>query len=114
MAMMQIAASTGYETTPSPPGVPEDMQPLPGAHLRFLSIEAIDGFRVAAALWQPDQKTPANTTLLVQVHGSGGNDTPLGAEKSLSTIDRYTDAFQRSDMGVLARYIFVPCMQIRQ
>jgi hypothetical protein len=27
---------------------------LPGASLRFLSIKAIDGFKVQAALWQPE------------------------------------------------------------
>jgi len=51
------------------------MQPLPGVGLRFLSISAIDGFRIAAALWQPLAK-PA-TTLVVQVHGSGGNFASL-------------------------------------
>src|SRR6202011_3205554 len=49
------------------------MQPLPGASLRFLSIKAIDGFKVQAALWQPENKPPAETTMIVEVHGSGGN-----------------------------------------
>jgi pimeloyl-ACP methyl ester carboxylesterase len=57
------------------------MQPLPGASLRFLSIKAIDGFKVEAALWQPDNKPPAETTMIVQVHGSGSNlaELPLRA-----------------------------------
>jgi alpha-beta hydrolase superfamily lysophospholipase len=71
--MAQIAASITYETTPPPTGLPDDMRPLPGASLRFLSIKAIDDFQVAAALWQPNDRPPADTTLLVQVHGSGGN-----------------------------------------
>jgi len=29
---------------------------LPGASLRFLSIKAIDGFKVQAALWQPETR----------------------------------------------------------
>src|SRR5690242_21496533 len=58
----------GYRTTCSP---------LPGVGLRFLSISAIDGFRIAAALWHPVAKPAATTTLLVQVHGSGGNFASL-------------------------------------
>ena len=73
VSMAQIAASIEYEVTPRPDGLPDDMQPLPGASLRFLSIQAIDGFEVQAALWQPQNKPPAETTIIVQVHGSGGN-----------------------------------------
>jgi pimeloyl-ACP methyl ester carboxylesterase len=71
--MAQIAASIDYETARPPDGLPDDMEPLPGTSLRFLSIKAIDGFRVQAALWQPDNNPPAETTIIVQVHGSGGN-----------------------------------------
>jgi hypothetical protein len=39
----------------------------------FLSIKAIDGFKVQAALWQPENKPPLETTMIVEVHGSGGN-----------------------------------------
>ena len=49
------------------------MQALTGASLQFLSMKAIDGFIVQAALWQPDNKPPTETTIIVQVHGSGGN-----------------------------------------
>jgi pimeloyl-ACP methyl ester carboxylesterase len=38
-----------------------------------LSIKVIDGFKVQAALWQPETKPPAETTMIVEVHGSGGN-----------------------------------------
>jgi hypothetical protein len=58
---------------PPPAGLPDDVQPLPGASLRFLTIKAIDGFKVQAALGQPENKPPAETTMIVQVHGSGGN-----------------------------------------
>jgi pimeloyl-ACP methyl ester carboxylesterase len=68
-----IAASIEYEPAPPPAGLPDDMHALPGASLRFLSIKAIDGFKVQAALWQPDNKAPAETAMIVEVHGSGGN-----------------------------------------
>jgi pimeloyl-ACP methyl ester carboxylesterase len=71
--MTQIAESIEYEIIPRPAGLPNDMQPLPGASLRFLSTKAIDGFKVEAALWQPENKAPVDTTMIVQVHGSGGN-----------------------------------------
>ena len=71
--MVQIAASIEYEGTSPPPGFSDDMQALPGASLGFLSIKAIDGFKVQAALWQPDNRPPAETTIILQVHGSGGN-----------------------------------------
>ena len=71
--MTRIAASIEYETIPRPAGLPDDMQRLPGARLQFLSIRALDGFKVEAALWQPENKPPSDTTIIVQVHGSGGN-----------------------------------------
>ena len=73
MSMVQIAASIEYEPAPPPADLPNDMQPLPGASLRFLSIKTIDGFQVQAALWQPEHKPPNETTIIVGVHGSGGN-----------------------------------------
>ena len=71
--MAQIAASIEYEDASPPAGLPDDIQALPGALLRYLAIKAIDGFKVQAALWQPQNKPPAETTIIVQVHGSGGN-----------------------------------------
>ena len=62
-----------YEAAAPPDDLTDDMQALPGATLRFLSIKAIDGFKVQAALWQPDNRPPAETTIILQVHGSGGN-----------------------------------------
>ncbi len=77
----QIAASIDYDSEARPAGLTDDMQPLAGASLQFLAITAIDGFKVEAALWQPDNKAPADTTMIVQVHGSGGNlaELPLRA-----------------------------------
>jgi len=86
-AAAQVAASIEFETVPRPAGLPEDMQPLPGASLSFLSIKAIDGYKVAAALWQPDKK-PAGATMLVQIHGSGANL----AELPLRTVARALSA----------------------
>jgi pimeloyl-ACP methyl ester carboxylesterase len=73
MSQTHVAASITYEETERPGRLPDDMQPLPGVRLSFLSISATDGFKVAAAWWQPLEKPIANATLLVQVHGSGGN-----------------------------------------
>ena len=71
--MAQIAASIEYETIPRPAALPDDMYPLAGAWLQFLSIRALDGFKFEAVLWQPENKPPSDTTMIVQVHGSGGN-----------------------------------------
>jgi alpha-beta hydrolase superfamily lysophospholipase len=71
--MVQIAASIEYEAASPPAGLPDDVEALPGASLRYLSIKAIDGFKVHAALWQPENKQAANTTMIIGVHGSGGN-----------------------------------------
>jgi pimeloyl-ACP methyl ester carboxylesterase len=77
----QVAASIEFETVARPAGLPDDMQPLPGARLTFLSIKAIDGYKIAAALWQPVGRAPAASTILVQIHGSGANlaELPLRA-----------------------------------
>jgi pimeloyl-ACP methyl ester carboxylesterase len=75
--MAQTAASIEYATASPPAGLPDDMQALPGASLQFLTVKAIDGFKVQAALWQPENKPPAETTMIVQVHGSGGNLSSL-------------------------------------
>jgi pimeloyl-ACP methyl ester carboxylesterase len=80
-AAAQVAASIEFDAAPRLAGLPDDMQPLPGASLKFLSIKAIDGYRMDAALWQPDNTPPAGAAVIVQVHGSGGNlaELPLRA-----------------------------------
>ena len=66
--MAQIAAIIEYETASPPAGLPDDMHALPGASLRFLLIKAIDGFRVQAALWQPENmEPPAPITRIMQI-----------------------------------------------
>jgi pimeloyl-ACP methyl ester carboxylesterase len=77
----QIAASIEFDPAPRPSGLPDDMQPQPGASLQFLAIKTIDGVRLDAALWQPDNVQPGRATMIVQAHGSGGNlaELPLRA-----------------------------------
>src|ERR1700738_4146434 len=82
-AAAQIAASIEYEIVTRPSGLPDDFQPASGTSLKFLAIKAIDGFRVDAALWQPSGEQPADTALIVMVHGSGDNYT-LAANSTLS------------------------------
>jgi pimeloyl-ACP methyl ester carboxylesterase len=79
-AKAETAASIEYNTVERPGGVPADFTAPAGVNLRFLAIKAIDGFRVDAALWQPDGKAAAATTLIVGVHGSGENfaRAPMG------------------------------------
>lgn len=69
----QIAASVEYSYVDRPGGLPEEYSAPDGTSLKFLSIKTIDGLLVDSALWQPGRKTPAETTLIVMVHGSGGN-----------------------------------------
>jgi pimeloyl-ACP methyl ester carboxylesterase len=54
----------------------------PGVGLSFLGIDTLDGNRVDAACWQPEAAEPANTVLIIAVHGSGGNFT----RKPCSTV----------------------------
>jgi pimeloyl-ACP methyl ester carboxylesterase len=77
----QVAASIEFDAAPRPSSLPEDMQPLAGASLKFLAIKAIDGSKIDAALWQPDNVPPSRATMIVQVHGSGSNlaELPLRA-----------------------------------
>lgn len=53
--------------------MPADFTAPSGVQQDFLNIKAIDGFIVEAVIFQPQQVTPANTTIVIQVHGSGGN-----------------------------------------
>src|ERR1700736_1827643 len=69
----QIRGSIEYGFVARPPRSPDDLQPLPGTSWAVLSIKALDGFLVEAALWQPEAKQPSERTLIIMVHGSGGN-----------------------------------------
>ena len=68
----EIAASIQYDFVPPPAGLSADFQPREGISLRYLTIKAIDGIQIDAALWQPNRKPPSDTTLVVMVPGSGG------------------------------------------
>src|SRR5262249_23701274 len=59
----QVAATIEFDAAPRPSVVPEDMQPLPGASLKFLAIKALDGSNIDAALWQPDRVPPDGATM---------------------------------------------------
>ena len=83
------AAGIDYEFVERPAGVQVGFVAPPNATLRFLAITAIDGFRVDAALAQPVSRTPAGSSLIVSVHGSGG---------------RY-DASDASSIGFLVRLL---------
>jgi alpha-beta hydrolase superfamily lysophospholipase len=87
----QVAASIEFDPASRPAGLPEDMQPLPGASLKFLAIKAIDGFKIDAALWQPDNIPPSRATMIVQVHGSGSNlaELPLRAVARALSLKSY-------------------------
>ena len=69
----QTAATIEYDVVTAPAGLPASFVAPVGASLTFLAITAIDGVRVDAALWQPGDKAVGSTTLVVTVHGSGGN-----------------------------------------
>ena len=67
------AAGVDYDFVDRPANLPPDFHASTSTNLRFLAIEAIDGFRVDAALWQPKEKLAPATTLIVGMPGSGGN-----------------------------------------
>jgi pimeloyl-ACP methyl ester carboxylesterase len=69
----QVAASVEYDFISPPAGLSADFQQRDGISLKFLAIKTIDGLPVEAALWQPNGREPADTTLIVMVHGSGGS-----------------------------------------
>ena len=76
----ETAASIEYNVVERPAGLPAEFAAPAGVNLRFLAIKTIDGFRVDAALWQPDGKAADATTHVVGVHGNGENfvKPPMG------------------------------------
>ena len=66
------AAGIEYEFVSRPADLPADYDAQAGTSLRFLTIKAIDGSPVPAALWQPSNRAIDATPLVVSVHGSGG------------------------------------------
>jgi len=73
------AGAITYAFTGRPEAVPATFVAAPNARVRFLTLTAIDGNRVESALWEPAGKSPAATTLVVAVHGSGADyiDDPM-------------------------------------
>jgi pimeloyl-ACP methyl ester carboxylesterase len=69
----QIATDIEYSYVERPSDLPNDYDAANGTSLKFLLIKTTDGFLVQAALWQPDARRANQTTLIVMVHGSGGN-----------------------------------------
>jgi pimeloyl-ACP methyl ester carboxylesterase len=99
----EIAASIQYDFVAPPAGLSADFQPREGISLRYLTIKAIDGIQLDAALWQPNRKPPSDTTLVVMVPGNGGGyrrapESALGARLPskgyavLAINNRQTDA----------------------
>jgi len=72
----QVAASIEYETVTRPAGLPNEFQATSSTSLQFLAIKAIDGYRIDAALWQPNGKVPADTTLIIMALGDNNYYSP--------------------------------------
>lgn len=70
-AQKERAAAIEYAFVARPAALAAEFAAPAGATLRFLEIDALDGGRVEAALWQPEGRAPADTPLVVAVHGSG-------------------------------------------
>jgi pimeloyl-ACP methyl ester carboxylesterase len=68
-----VAASVLYQLVDRPAHLPASFTAPDGADLDFFSYTAIDGKTNLAALVQPRTRTPDDTTLVLYVHGSGGN-----------------------------------------
>jgi pimeloyl-ACP methyl ester carboxylesterase len=67
------AASIQYDFIDRPAGLPDALHAEAASSLRYLTITAIDGTVNNATLWQPTVKQPADTTMIVMVHGSGSS-----------------------------------------
>ncbi len=67
----QRAAGIDYELTARPAEVRAEYQAAPDADLKYMTITAMDGFKVQAALQQPRARRVADTVLVIAVHGSG-------------------------------------------
>jgi pimeloyl-ACP methyl ester carboxylesterase len=68
-----VVASVSYQVVDRPAQVPPSFTAPDGVDLTFLSYTAIDGSTNLAAHVQPHATAAAETTLIVYVHGSGGN-----------------------------------------
>jgi pimeloyl-ACP methyl ester carboxylesterase len=77
-----IAAAISYQVIERPAALPDRFVAPSGIELQFLAITTIDGVTNTAALVQPRGRAIEDTTLLIHVHGSGGNfhGLPHGAQ----------------------------------
>ncbi|HEY4142942.1 MAG TPA: alpha/beta fold hydrolase [Pseudolabrys sp.] len=82
--MAETAASIGFETAARPNGLSDDFASKSGVDLRFLTLKPIDGKETKGALWTPAGKAPADTTIVIMIHGSGGSYT-RAPESALGT-----------------------------
>jgi len=69
----RTAVSITYRDTPRPEGLPADFVPGDKNAVRFMTLTAIDGNEVPAALWTPKGTGPGQGTVVISVHGSGGD-----------------------------------------
>jgi pimeloyl-ACP methyl ester carboxylesterase len=72
-ARAETAARIDYQIVARPDGLSDDFKPTDGVDIKFLSIKAIDGNGISGAVWQPQGKAAADTTIVVMIHGSGGS-----------------------------------------
>jgi pimeloyl-ACP methyl ester carboxylesterase len=68
-----VVASVSYQVVDRPAQVPASFTAPDGVDLSFLAYTAVDGTTNLAASVQPHTRAPGDTTLIVYVHGSGGN-----------------------------------------
>lgn len=64
------AAAITYADIARPEALPADFAGSAAVDLRFLQLAALDGNVVPAALWQPRGRSPGDTPLVIDVHGS--------------------------------------------
>lgn len=72
-AFGQTAATIEYKLTTRPNDLPDYFKAVDGVDVKFLYLKAIDGIELAGALWQPREKAPSDTTIVIMIHGSGGS-----------------------------------------
>lgn len=74
------AAGIDYQVTERPANLRAEYVAGPGADLKYLDMTAMDGSHVPGAVQQPRSKPVADTTVIIDVHGSGDSyDVPPNA-----------------------------------
>ena len=59
----EVAAAITYDFIPRPSGLADAFRPSGDTSLKFLTIKTIDGYPMEAALWLPNGKAAADTTI---------------------------------------------------